>query len=248
MLEFSFASTMIAIDPSVAAAFPDYRAEIIVADNLVPGTDGSDELLAALDARAHAACAGLSRAADHPHIAAWRAAFSKFGAKPSRYPSAAEALMTRVIRQEGTPRISPLVDAYNAVSVIHAVPIGGEDLAAAQSPIFLRRATGDEVFDGVAGVEHPRPGEIVWIDAQGVTCRRWNWRQCSRTRITHSTRSAYFVLDALLPMTDRDLELAATDLIEATRAYAPDATFARARLGSSSTPAPGHTGRCTATS
>ncbi|WP_352885263.1 hypothetical protein [Mesorhizobium sp. M0910] len=27
-----------------------------------------------------------------------------------------------------SPRISPLVDAYNAVSVLYGLPIGGEDL------------------------------------------------------------------------------------------------------------------------
>lgn len=33
-------------------------------------------------------------------------------------------------------------------------------------------------------VEHPRPGEVIWRDDAGVTCRQWNWRQCTRTRIT----------------------------------------------------------------
>ncbi|MER8427308.1 phenylalanine--tRNA ligase beta subunit-related protein [Mesorhizobium sp. M1405] len=33
------------------------------------------------------------------------------------------------MRKDGSlPRISPLVDAYNAVSVLYGVPIGGEDL------------------------------------------------------------------------------------------------------------------------
>ena len=31
--------------------------------------------------------------------------------------------------------------------------------------------------------EHPEPGEVVWLDANGVTCRRWNWRQCTRTAL-----------------------------------------------------------------
>ena len=38
---------------------------------------------------------GIARATEHPHIVSWRAAFSGFGAKPSKYPSSAEALITR---------------------------------------------------------------------------------------------------------------------------------------------------------
>jgi len=30
-----------------------------------------------------------------------------------------------------------------------------------------------------------------------VTCRRWNWRQCSRTRLTPGTSRALFILDGL---------------------------------------------------
>jgi DNA/RNA-binding domain of Phe-tRNA-synthetase-like protein len=33
-------------------------------------------------------------------------------------------------------------------------------------------------------MEHPEPGEVIWRDDDGVTCRCWNWRQCVRTRIT----------------------------------------------------------------
>jgi hypothetical protein len=55
-------------------------------------------------------------------------------------------------------------------------------------------ARGGEPFDGG---DPPRPGEVVWADREGVTCRRWNWRQCVRTRLTESTAGAYFVFDAL---------------------------------------------------
>jgi DNA/RNA-binding domain of Phe-tRNA-synthetase-like protein len=59
--------------------------------------------------------------------------------------------------------------------------------------VRLIAATGDEPFDD----EHPRPGEIVWADTLGVTCRRWNWRQCTRTRLVEGTTRAYFLFDAL---------------------------------------------------
>lgn len=42
-------------------------------------------------------------------------------------------------------------------------------------------------------------GEVVWADDLGVTCRRWNWRQGRRTRLTEVSRNAYFILESLTP-------------------------------------------------
>jgi DNA/RNA-binding domain of Phe-tRNA-synthetase-like protein len=85
-------------------------------------------------------------------------------------------------------------------------------------PARLVRATGEESFDttakGEAVVESPDPGEVVWRDDLGVTCRRWNWRQCTRTRLTGGTTRALFILDALGPMDDAALERAGAALID----------------------------------
>ena len=97
-----------------------------------------------------------------------------------------EALLRRV--EGGLPRIDRLTDIYNAISVKHLLPVGGEDLGEYRGPARLVRAAGDEPFDTVRDgqpvTEHPEPGEVVWRDDAGVTCRCWNWRQCVRTRIT----------------------------------------------------------------
>ena len=86
------------VDPAVHATHPDYVAPVLLASGLGngPSDAGSDAQLAAAEEDLRAS--GLAKATEHPHIAAWRAAFSGFGAKPSRYPSSAEALMTRVLK------------------------------------------------------------------------------------------------------------------------------------------------------
>ena len=115
-------------------------------------------------------------------MAAWREAYRAFGAKPKRTRNSLEALLRRAA--SGLPRVNRLTDCYNAVSVLHQIPLGGEDLTRYAGPPRLIRATGDEPFDtvadGVAVTEHPDPGEVVWCDDAGVTCRRWNWRQARR--------------------------------------------------------------------
>ena len=135
------------VAPQVHAAHPDYIALILVASGLANGpTDAGSEAQLA-DAEQRLRDSGLERAADHPHIASWRAAFSGFGAKPSRYPSSAEALMSRVLKGQELPRINVLVDLYNAVSVRHVVPLGGEDADRLEGPLRLTIAAGDESFD-----------------------------------------------------------------------------------------------------
>jgi DNA/RNA-binding domain of Phe-tRNA-synthetase-like protein len=203
------------VDPAVHAAHPDYVALVLVASGLTNGPSDaeSDAQLAAAEAQLRAS--GLERATDHPHIAAWRAAFTAFGAKPSRYPSSAEALISRVLKRQPLPRVNALVDLYNATSVRHVVPLGGEDADWLEGPLRLTVAEGGEPFDprgdGIE-VEQVPPGEILWRDDRGVTCRRWNWRQGRRTRLTEDTTRAFFVFDRLDGLTIDQLHRAADEL------------------------------------
>jgi hypothetical protein len=68
-----------------------------------------------------------------------------------------------------------------------------------------------KVAGGEAIIEHPDPGEVAWCDDGGVTCRRWNWRQCRRTQLRDDTTTALFILDAPDPMSGKALH-AADDL------------------------------------
>ena len=223
------------VDPAVHARHSHYVALVLVASGLVngPSDDGSDAQLAS--AEAHLRASGLDKATDHPHIAAWRAAYSAFGAKPSRYPSSAEALITRVLKGRELPRVNVLVDLYNGVSVRHVVPLGGQDADRLEGPLRLTVTAGGEPFDsrddGI-DVEQVAPGEVVWRDDRGVTCRRWNWRQGRRTQITEDTRHAFFVFDRLDGLTVDELHLAADELSDLLRDRHPSCRLDRIELRS----------------
>lgn len=221
------------VDPLVFDLRPDYRALLVAVDGIVPGgsDSASEELL-----RAAEAAAG-EWLADRPveeiaHVAAWREAYRAFGAKPQRTRNSLEALLRRA--EAGLPRVNRLTDLYNAVSVLHQVPLGGEDLTRYAGPPRLVRATGEEPFDTVAAgedvLEHPSPGEVVWCDDAGVTCRRWNWRQGRRTQLRDDTTSVLFILDALEPMTDDALDAAVDDLVGHVSGLGPSVRVARRLL------------------
>lgn len=220
------------VDEAVFALRPDYRVLLLAVDGLTQSISGDAAAHVALraDAEASARAALFGAPVDQlPHVAAWREAYRAFGAKPQRTRNSLEALLRRA--ESGLPAVNWLTDTYNAISVLHQIPLGGEDLTRYTGSPRLVRATGAEPFDTFAGgadiVEHPEPGEVVWCDDAGVTCRRWNWRQGRRTRLRDDTTAALFILDALAPATDVDVHAAADDLTARLGAVAADLRTAR---------------------
>jgi DNA/RNA-binding domain of Phe-tRNA-synthetase-like protein len=117
-----------------------------------------------------------------------------------------------VLKGESLPRINALVDTYNAVSLRHLIPVGGEDLDELRGDLRLVRA---------------EDGEVVWRDDEGITCRRWNWRQEPRTRLTENTTRAFFVFDQVPPQDA--LDAAVRELTEHLRARTPEARISVTR-------------------
>lgn len=230
----------VSVAPDVLELRPDYRVMVMAAEGLEPGAPDeiSDELLARAEIRARIVLDGRAPE-DVPQVAGWRAAYRVFGAKPQRTRPSVEALLRRL--DTGLPRIDRLTDAYNAVSIANLVPVGGEDLDQYQGPARLVRATGDEDFDTVAhgepAVEHPKPGEVIWRDDAGVTCRQWNWRQCTRTRMTPATTNAVFIIDGLAALGRNGLTGAGNDLASSLIRLSPQAAIA-SRLIAADQPRP----------
>jgi DNA/RNA-binding domain of Phe-tRNA-synthetase-like protein len=153
-----------------------------------------------------------------PGIAAWRAAYKAFGIKQTRYRSSVERLVKNVLAGRDLARINAFVDAYNAVSLAHVLPLGADDLDKVTPPLAFRHAReGDsfvDIADGDAegeGTEAPTPGEVVYADADHVLCRRWNWRQDARSLITPETSRAVVTLQS---NGAGDVPAAADDLVD----------------------------------
>lgn len=222
------------VDPAVLELRPDYRAMLIVVSGIDPraSSAAAAELVDRAEAHARELLAA-SPVDELAHIAAWRQAYRAFGAKPQRTRNSLEALTRRA--EKGLPRINALTDIYNAISVLHQIPLGGEDFDHYEGPARLVRAGGDEPFDttanGEAVIESPESGEVVWRDDSGVTCRRWNWRQGRRTGLTDGTRTAIFILDALAPVTDEELAAAGHALVGALSALGTHVHASRRLIG-----------------
>ena len=220
-----------AVSPQIFDLRPDYRALSLLAEGVhnASGHPLIEEL------SVNAASPSNWPAWGEAHLEAWREAYRAFGAKPQRTPSSAEALAQRLRRDGSLPAINAVVDLYNLLSIRFAIPIGGENIDAyVSSPILTRAASGD-VFEttreGAPYEEVVPAGEVIWRDARGVTCRRWNWRQGVRTRIDLSTTRMWFVLERLEPMPIAALREAGRALASALQAISPGATVSATLLG-----------------
>ncbi|MGN9839161.1 B3/B4 domain-containing protein [Nonomuraea sp. H19] len=200
------------VDDAVFELRPDFAVLVMTAHGLRngPSDDRSRAWLAA------AAEVEVQTA----KIDAWKDAYRAFGAKPQRTRPSVDALTRRM----PLPEINQAVDAYNSISVKHALPIGGEDLDHYAGPPRLLRAAGDEASEEALG--QPEPGEVIWRDDLGVTCRRWNWRQGVRTRLTEETTNAIFLLERLEPMSLEELKEAGEELADLLSELSPEVRIA----------------------
>ncbi|NBE96881.1 cytoplasmic protein [Nonomuraea sp. KC401] len=202
----------IQVDDAVLALRPDFAVLVMTAHDLRNGP--TDERSRAWLAEASAAPVQTEK------IDAWKDAYRAFGAKPQRTRPSVDALTRRM----PLPEINQVVDAYNSISVKHALPIGGEDLDRYSGPARLVRASGEEASEEALGT--PDPGEVIWRDDIGVTCRRWNWRQVVRTRLTEETTNAIFLLERLEPMSLVELKQAGEELADLLSELSPQVRIA----------------------
>ena len=134
-----------------------------------------------------------------PEIQAWRRAFSRMGLKPTQYRCASESLLRRFRKEGDLPRIHPLIDLCNALSLAFAIPVAVFDTSRIAAGIEVRHASGDERFLTLAGeTEHPDAGEVIFADEAGQAhARRWTHRQSGLSAVRDETSSVLIVAEAM---------------------------------------------------
>src|SRR5215217_5763527 len=115
---------MFAYDDVVTERFPTIRAGVIHASRLSNGPS-PPELLEEYRAEQQATSERLKATAisDLPPVAAWRRVFTGFGATPTQYRNAAEALLRTLAKHGDNPTIHSPSDIGNLVSIRYATPV-----------------------------------------------------------------------------------------------------------------------------
>jgi DNA/RNA-binding domain of Phe-tRNA-synthetase-like protein len=142
-----------------------------------------------------------------PEIGAWRRAFAAMGLKPTQYRCASESLLRRFRKEGALPRLHPLVDLCNAVSLAFAIPVAALDAAEIAWPLEVRYANRNEDYLTFGNeVEHPAQGEVIFADQAGQAhARRWTNRQSGRSAVRGPTSKVLIVAEALHDGADSDV-------------------------------------------
>jgi DNA/RNA-binding domain of Phe-tRNA-synthetase-like protein len=185
--------------------FPDLVPAVLYVEGVTPDADVAD----AVAEQTATARDRLDKAAEgqFPEVQAWRRAYAALGLKPTQYRCASESLLRRLRREGELPRLHPLVDLCNAVSMAYAVPVAALDLACVAGDLAVGYADGTEMYETFGGeLEHPEQGEVIFVDgANNAHARRWTNRQSGRSAIRPSTTTALIVAEGLHATAPEDL-------------------------------------------
>ncbi|MDK4731132.1 phenylalanine--tRNA ligase beta subunit-related protein [Rhizobium sp. CNPSo 3490] len=177
--------------------FPELRAGALHADGIDAAAD-VEEAVASFSAIAAARLAEAQES-EFPEIQAWRRGFSRMGLKPTQYRAASEALLRRFRQEHALPRLHPLIDLCNAISLAFAIPVAVFDTEKIAGDLQVRHATGHETYLTFSGQsEYPEPDEVIFADDEGrAHARRWTNRQGGLSAVRETTRSVLIVAEAL---------------------------------------------------
>ena len=149
-----------------------------------------------------------------PKINAWKEVYRSFGAKPKKYSSSVENLYRMIFEGAELRHINKVVDIYNYISLKYTIPVGGDDTNKVDGNISLRFATGEEKFICLNStkVDHPKSGEVIYVDEKEVLCRRWNWRECDKSKMTEQTKNVILAVEAIPPVSKYEVQKIIRDL------------------------------------
>ena len=158
------------IADEVFIQFPGYVRGVVLAYDVKNSKSSADLVTLLRDAEASVrGRLNKDEIAQHPRIASWREAYRSFGAKPGKFRSSIEAMVRRVLGGNELPSINALVDIGNILSLQNLVPMGGHAIDVVKQDLNLRPAAGKEEFVpfGSKQIEHPDPGEIIFVEKFG---------------------------------------------------------------------------------
>lgn len=139
------------------------------------------------------AASRLSRGADvEPHLAATRSMYRKLGIDPTKTRPSSEALLRRLKKGEGLPRINTLVDICNWCSAEFQLPYGLYDRDALEGDVQLRVGQDGEEYAGIRKDAVHLEGRPTLADTAGPFGNPTS--DSARSMVTPSTTRALLVI------------------------------------------------------
>ncbi|MBI3997468.1 MAG: hypothetical protein HY355_00440 [Armatimonadetes bacterium] len=184
--------TSVNIEPSVA---PHLRLGVVEAEG-VTVVDHDPALWSEIEAtaaRLRAEFAGREPA-QIDGLQPARELYRGIGVDPTKLRPSSEALLRRVLRGDGLPKINSLVDINNLCSLEFLLPIGLHDLGQVAGDITLRRGGPGEGYEAIGKGWYSVEGRLTAADDRGPCGSPTTDSQ--RTMITLATRRCLMLVYA----------------------------------------------------
>jgi len=216
------------VDQALFERFPELAIGVVIAtgiDNRGHGEPAASFLREQVDTVR--STWSLDHLETDPRITSWREAYRAFGAKPKKHRCSVENMIRMILDGAAFPSINKAVDVYNAISLKHCVPAGGDDLDRVVGDIVLTFAGGDERFVPLNDTDSmpPKPGEVIYRDDEDVLCRRWNWRECDKSKMTVESTNLCLVVEGLPPVSAKEVAHISAELGEAIETFCGGSTI-----------------------
>lgn len=220
-------------DAKITENYPSIVGGVILAHNISnPATSDTLRDIYMTEQQVVKAEIGDMALSEIDSLSAWRRAISAFGVSPTKYRSAAEALLRRLTKKGDIPSINTLVDIGNLVSIRYALPVAIFDTQDIDGAITVHYSNGTETYTELGSEEvlHPEVGEVIFSDEkQMVVARRWCWRQSATSAANPNTTNAFITVEAHHENAQADVKNAVSDLLDLLTTYA-NGTFDSAIL------------------
>ena len=183
--------------------FPDLKVGVIHAQN-INNSGSSSDVESKLNEQVESVRSDwdMDKLNSDERILAWREAYRAFKAKPKKYKCSVENLYRMIMDGINLSPINTVVDIYNISSLKHTIPVGGDDIDKIDGDVVLTIADGTEEFTQLNTDEAiaVKSGEIIYRDDKEVLCRRWNWRECDKSKMTADTKNVCLLTEAIPPV------------------------------------------------
>jgi len=144
------------------------------------------------------------RANPPEEVAAVRTMYKRVGIDPTKRRPSSEALLRRVRKGDGLPRINSMVDVCNWCSLEFQLPYGLYDAAHIEGDVVLRLGVEGESYPGIRKDEVHVGGRITLADSRGPFGNPTS--DSARTMVTPATTRALVVVFAPREIDGRRLD------------------------------------------
>lgn len=182
--------------------YPTFRRGIVIAEN-INNTGENNKLDQMIQEIAAYRFENRIDIDNDPVIAEWKEIHRSFGSNPNKFPPAHISIIKRIQKSNAPfPFINKVVAVMNYNSMKHLLPVGGDSVEQEGLTYKLGYSEGDEVFVPLGEQEtseFPKKGEVIYFikETKDVMCRRWNWRNGDKTKITEKTVKIVMNIDAV---------------------------------------------------